>query len=212
MPELSTLLLFALASFALIIVPGPAVLYVITRSLDQGRNAGLASVAGISVGAFVHIIAAAVGLSALLASSVIAFSVVKYAGAAYLIYLGLQKLLSKPQLEPSETLQKQSLKKIFTEGIIVNILNPKSALFFLAFLPQFLDASLGNIALQTMILGCVFVAVAVLSDGAYALLASGFGSWLKQSRAFKQIQHYFSGCVYVILGIGAAFGTGSASK
>lgn len=211
MPEFSTLVLFAAASFALIVVPGPAVLYVITRSLDQGRSAGLASVAGVSVGAYVHIIAAAIGLSALLTSSVIAFSIVKYAGAAYLIYLGMQKLLSKPKLETDPDLLPQPLNKIFLEGIIVNILNPKAALFFLAFLPQFVRAELGNIAGQIFILGTVFVLVALVSDSVYALLASTFGTWLKQSRRFLRVQHYVSGGIYVALGLGAAFsGSGKA--
>lgn len=204
MPELATLLLFAAASFALIVVPGPAVLYVITRSLDQGRSAGLASVAGVSVGAYVHIIAAAIGLSALLTSSVIAFSVVKYAGAAYLIYLGLQKLFSAPKLETNPKVASQPLKKIFFEGVVVNVLNPKSALFFLAFLPQFIDASLGSVAAQSLILGSVFVLVALVSDGAYALLASTFRSWLKRSQRFLRVQHYLSGGVYLALGLGAA--------
>ena len=212
MPELSTLLLFATASFALIVVPGPAVLYVITRSLDQGRSAGLASVAGVSVGAYVHIIAAAIGLSALLTSSVIAFSMVKYAGAAYLIYLGLQKLLSEPKLETDPNLISQPLKKIFLEGVVVNILNPKAALFFLAFLPQFVDASLGNVAGQILLLGTVFVLVALVSDGAYALLASTFGTLLKQSRRSLHVQHYVSGGVYVALGLGAALSGSGKNK
>jgi len=212
MPDLSTLALFALASFALIIVPGPAVLYVITRSLDQGRSAGLVSVAGISVGAYVHILAAALGLSAILASSAVAFSLIKYAGAAYLIYLGLQKLFSKAKLESSNKLKQQSFRNIFLEGIVVNVLNPKSALFFLAFLPQFIKAEQGSSASQILILGTVFVLVALLSDGAYALLASHFGNWLKQSKSFFRVQHYFSASIYIALGIGAALGSSSSKS
>ena len=211
MPDLTTLLLFAAASFALVVVPGPAVLYVITRSLDQGRGAGLASVVGVSVGAYVHIIAAAVGLSAVLASSAVAFSVVKYAGAAYLIYLGVRKLASKPKLEPSQNILSQPLRKVFLEGIVVNVLNPKTALFFLAFLPQFVDAGSG-VASQILILGSVFVLVALVSDGAYALLASTFGTFLKQSRRFLRVQHYLSGAIYVALGVGAALGGSGKSK
>lgn len=211
MPELSTLLLFAAASFALIIVPGPAVIYVITRSLDQGRGAGLASVLGVSAGAYVHILAAAAGLSALLMSSAVAFSVVKYAGAAYLVYLGVQKLATKPRLEPTQDSSAQPLRKIFLEGVVVNILNPKAALFFLAFLPQFVDVGAGSVVMQVLVLGTVFVGVALLSDGAYALLASTFGTWLKQSRRFLRVQHYLSGAVYVALGVGAAL-NGSGRK
>ena len=211
MPDLTTLLLFAAASFALIVVPGPAVLYVITRSLDQGRGAGLASVVGVSVGAYVHIIAAAVGLSAVLASSVVAFSIIKYAGAAYLIYLGVRKFMSKPKLEPSQEVTSQPLGKIFLEGIVVNILNPKTALFFLAFLPQFVHPDSG-VASQILILGSVFVLVALVSDGAYALLASTFGTFLKQSRRFLRLQHYLSGATYVALGVGAALNGSGKSK
>ena len=130
MPEFSTLLLFAGAAFALIVVPGPVVLYVVARSLEQGRTAGLVSVLGASVGALVHILAAALGLSALLASSALAFSTVKYLGAAYLIYLGVRKLLSKPQRAVAAEVERLPLGKIFMEGIVVNVLNPKSAIFF----------------------------------------------------------------------------------
>ncbi|CAN5867487.1 LysE family translocator [soil metagenome] len=212
MPELSTLLLFAAASFALIVIPGPAVLYVVTRSLDQGRGAGFASVIGVSVGAYVHIIAAAVGLSAILSSSVVAFSIIKYAGAAYLVYLGIRKLASKPQLEPAQAVEPQPLHKIFLEGIVVNILNPKTALFFLAFLPQFVNADSGRVASQILVLGTVFVLVAVVSDGAYALLASTFGGWLKSNRSFLRVQHYLSGTIYLVLGLGAALSGSGRSK
>lgn len=212
MPELSTLLLFAAASFALIVIPGPAVLYVVTRSLDQGRGAGLASVAGVSLGAYVHIIAAAVGLSAVLSASAVAFGIVKYAGAAYLVYLGVRKLVSKPVLEPSQAVKPQPLGKIFLEGIVVNILNPKAALFFLAFLPQFINADSGQVTSQIFILGTVFVIVALLSDGTYALLASTFGSWLKSSRSFLRVQHYLSGAIYLALGFGAALSGSGKSK
>ena len=210
MPDLTTLLLFAAASFALIVIPGPAVLYVVTRSMDQGRGAGLASVVGVSVGAYVHIIAAAVGLSAVLASSAVAFNVAKYAGAAYLIYLGIRKLVSKPKLEPAQAIPAQPLNKIFLEGIIVNVLNPKTALFFLAFLPQFVQPD-ANVAGQILTLGTVFVLVAFVSDGAYALLASTFSTLLKQSRRFLRLQHYVSGAIYVALGVGAAL-SGSSRK
>ena len=212
MPEPSTLLLFAAAAFALIIVPGPVVLYVVARSLEQGRSAGVVSVLGAGVGAFVHILAAAVGLSALLASSVVAFSVVKYLGAAYLIYLGVRKLLSQPASASNVDIKRQPLTKIFYEGVVVNVLNPKTAIFFLAFLPQFVDASGGNAASQILILGLTFVVIGLLSDSLYALLAGTFGTYLKQSRRFLGVQHYVSGGIYVALGIGAALGGSSKGK
>ena len=209
MPELPTLLLFATAAFALIIVPGPVVLYVVARSLEQGRSAGVVSVLGAGVGAFVHILAAAIGLSALLASSIVAFNVVKYLGAAYLIYLGVRKLLSKPSATSSAEVKRQPLTKIFYEGVVVNVFNPKTAIFFLAFLPQFVDASGGNAAGQILILGLTFVVIGLLSDSLYALLAGTFGTWLKRSRRFLKVQHYVSGGIYVALGIGAALGGSS---
>ena len=211
MPDLSTLLLFAGAAFALIVVPGPAVLYVVARSLEQGRIAGLVSVLGISVGAGVHVLAAALGLSALLASSVIAFSLVKYLGAVYLIYLGVQKLLSKPNLVSAEQVARQPLRNIFFEGIVVNVLNLKSALFFLAFLPQFVAVSRGSVEVQILVLGATFVVIGLLSDGLYALLAGSFSVWLRRSRAFLCVQHYLSGAIYIALGVGAAL-SGSAQK
>lgn len=204
MPEFSTLVLFASAAFALIVVPGPVVLYVVARSVEQGCIAGLVSVLGASVGALVHIVAAALGLSALLASSALAFSAVKYLGAAYLIYLGVRKLLSRPHAAEADDVVRQPLRKIFFEGVVVNVLNPKSAIFFLAFLPQFVAVPQGNIEAQILVLGAVFVAIGLLSDGVYALLAGSFGSWLKKSRRFLSVQHYLSGAVYIALGLGAA--------
>ena len=210
MPEPSTLLLFAGAAFALIVVPGPVVLYVVARSLEQGRTAGLVSVLGASVGALVHILAAALGISALLASSVVAFSVVKYLGAAYLIYLGVRKLLSKPAVASADEVTPQPLRKIFLEGIVVNVLNPKSAVFFLAFLPQFVVVAKGNAQMQILVLGAAFVVIGLLSDGLYALLAGSFGTWLKRSRRFLNVQHYVSGSIYVLLGVGAALSGGKS--
>ena len=212
MPEPATLFLFAAAAFALIIVPGPVVLYVVARSLEQGRSAGVVSVLGAGVGALVHILAAAVGLSALLASSVVAFSIIKYLGAVYLIYLGVRKLLSKPSTTSSAEIKRQPLTKIFHEGVVVNVLNPKTAIFFLAFLPQFVDVSGGNAAGQILILGLTFVVIGLLSDSLYALLAGTFGAYLKQSRRFLGVQHYVSGGIYVALGIGAALGGSSKGK
>ncbi len=212
MPELSTLLLFVGAAFTLVVTPGPVVLYVVARSLEQGRIAGLVSVLGAAVGALVYIFAAALGISALLASSVVAFSIVKYLGAAYLIYLGVRKLLSKAVATSTGDVTPQPLHKIFVEGIVVNVLNPKSAIFFLAFLPQFVAVSKGNIETQILVLGALFIVIGLLSDGLYALLAGSFGTWLKRSRRFLNIQHYVSGSIYVLLGVGAALSGGGKSK
>lgn len=204
MLELSTLPLFLVASIVLLLTPGPAVLYIIARSVDQGRLAGLVSVASIEVGNFFHAVAAALGLSALLLSSALAFSVVKYLGAAYLIYLGLRKLLSREAPDHAASVERQSLRRIFSQGVMVAVLNPKTALFFFAFLPQFVDSARGAVALQMLTLGGLFVLLAILSDGMYALLAGTAGQWLKGNRRFLRAERYFAGSVYVGLGVTTA--------
>ncbi len=150
MPGSSSLLLFVSAALVLLAIPGPAVLYVTSRSIGLGRSAGLVSALGIGVGTLVHVAAAAVGLSALLMSSAAAFSAVKYLGAAYLIYLGVQKLRREEFLDPSQEAPRVKLSRVFGQGIIVNILNPKTALFFFAFLPQFVDASRGSLSRDSL--------------------------------------------------------------
>jgi threonine/homoserine/homoserine lactone efflux protein len=198
------LALFLTASIALLLVPGPAVLYIMTRSIDQGRAAGLASVAGIESATFVHILAAALGLSAILVSSALAFDIVKYVGAVYLIYLGVQKLRSKDEDDASVVVQRQSLGQIYKQGVIVNLLNPKTALFFFAFLPQFIEPSHGSVPLQIVLLGLIFVSIATLTDGTYALVSSSLAGRLRGNKRFKRVQRYVSGTVYVGLGITTA--------
>jgi threonine/homoserine/homoserine lactone efflux protein len=197
------LALFVASSLALLVVPGPAVLYIVTRSLSQGRAAGLVSMLGVNSGALLHTVAAALGLSAILVSSALAFSVVKYAGAAYLIYLGIRQFFTKGALENIE-LKQDSLSRIFTQGIVVSVLNPKLALFFFAFLPQFVDPTRGNVALQMLGLGLLFVALAACSDGLYAMLSSSLGRWLQKNPRFASRQKYVTGSVYVGLGVTAA--------
>lgn len=204
MPELSRLSLFVLASIVLLLTPGPAVLYIIARSVDQGRLAGLVSVLSIEVGNLFHAVAAALGLSALLLSSALAFTAVKYLGAAYLVYLGLRKLLTRDQPHATASVEPESLRRIFTQGVVVAALNPKTALFFFAFLPQFVDPTRGPAAPQMLVLGCLFVAMAVVSDGAYALLAGTAGQWLKGSRGFLRAERYLAGSVYLGLGVTTA--------
>ena len=208
MPDTATLLVFAGASLALLVVPGPAVLYVVTCSLDQGRRAGIVSTLGVETGTLVHALAAAVGLSALIASSATAFTVVKYAGAAYLIYLGVRKLL-QPEPPDDETFP-SGRSRLFLEGVVVQVLNPKVAIFFLAFLPQFVDPSRGAVALQTLALGTLFTLLALASDGAYALLAGAAGRWLRARQRSRRWLSRSSGGVYVALGATAAF-SGSRS-
>ena len=205
--EQSQLLTFLLATFILVIVPGPAVLYVIARSIAQGRVAGLASVAGLSLGGMVHTAFAALGLSAILATSAFAFSIVKFAGAGYLIYLGIKTLLASNNNTSEQALGDASHWQIFRQGVVVSVLNPKTALFFLAFLPQFANPTRGNVTIQLLLLGLIFVVVAVLSDSVYALLAGSFGRILKNSPVFQRRQKLFSGTTYIALGLVAAFGS-----
>jgi threonine/homoserine/homoserine lactone efflux protein len=182
------------------------VLYIVARSLDQGRLAGLVSVASIEAGNFVHVLAATLGLSALLLSSGLAFAVVKYLGAAYLIYLGLRRLLTRTAAQPTVALQRQSLRRIFSQGVVVAVLNPKTALFFFAFLPQFVDPAQGRVTTQLLALGSLFVLMAVVTDGLYALIAGSAGQWLKSSRLFALAERYLIGSIYIGLGLTAALG------
>lgn len=200
MPTAGTLALFAAAALALIVVPGPAVLYIVAQSIDRGRVAGLVSALGVAVGGLVHVTAAAVGLSALLVSSATAFTVVKLAGAAYLIGLGLHTLLRRAEGDVADVPRERRLRRIFGQGVLVNVLNPKTALFFLAFLPQFVDPERGAVVSQILVLGLVFVALAVLSDALWALAAGTASERLRGSRRFLAVRRYVSGGVFVGLG------------
>ncbi|MGW5260953.1 LysE family translocator [Microbispora sp. NPDC004025] len=211
MPTLPTLALFAAATLALLVVPGPAVLYIVTRSVAQGRSAGLVSVLGVHAGSLVHIAAAAFGITALLAASATAFAVVKYLGAAYLVYLGVRKLMRRPETEDAEVTV-ASNSRLFGEGFVVNVLNPKTAMFFLAFLPQFVDPARGPVAPQVLVLGAVWVALGMASDGTYALLASVLAGRLRSSARARRRLDQGSGVVYLGLGAVAALATEGARK
>jgi threonine/homoserine/homoserine lactone efflux protein len=202
--SLPNLPIFLLAALILLLTPGPAVLYIVARSLDQGRLAGFVSVLSIEVGNFVHVLAATLGLSAILVSSALAFSIVKYLGAAYLIYLGVRRLLARETAHQPTIFQRQSLRRIFRQGVLVAILNPKTALFFFAFLPQFIDSSKSSFTLQLLTLGCLFVLMAIVTDSLYALLAGTVGQWLKGTRSFLRVERYLVGTVYIGLGVMAA--------
>lgn len=212
MIHLPNLPVFLLAALILLLTPGPAVLYIIARSMDQGRLAGFVSVLSIESGNSVHVLAATLGLSAILMSSALAFTVVKYLGAAYLVYLGIRRLLSKHQEHEIARVQKQSLGRIYSQGVLVAILNPKTALFFLAFLPQFVDTSAGIVSLQLLTLGGLFVTMAIVTDSMYALLASTAGNWLKKSQSFLRMNRYVVGSVYIGLGVTAALSHNSLSE
>ena len=204
MPSPSTFALFAAASLALLVVPGPAVLYIVTRSAEQGRRVGLASVAGVHVGTVVHVLAAAVGLSALLVSSAAAFALVKYAGAAYLVALGLRRLFGHSPGHERPVPAAPSAARAFRQGVVVNVLNPKTALFFLAFLPPFLNPDRGPLFAQVVLLGLTFIGLGLLSDSAYALLASYAATRWRRRERVARVGERASGLVYVALGVLAA--------
>ena len=206
--EFSQLYLFLAASLALLLVPGPAVLYITARSANQGRLAGLVSVLAIETANFLQAVAATLGLSAILLSSALAFDVVKYVGAAYLGYLGLRKLLTREEMTVEGDVAPESLSRIYWQGFAINLLNPKTALFFFAFLPQFVNPERGNVTTQTLLLGVLFVGMAIITDSLYALLASSLADKLRGSRHFQKGQRYFAGLIYVGLGITTAL-TGS---
>src|SRR5258708_377383 len=210
MPALSTIALFLLAALGLLLIPGPSVLYILTHSVAQGKRAGLASVLGIELASLIHAIAAALGLSALLLTSALAFSIVKYLGAAYLIYLGVRTLLAREERQQTAAAPK-SLSQLLTRGFLVNLLNPKTALFFYAFLPQFVNPARGAVAGQMLLLGALFVLLASCTDSLYALLGSTVGKLLTRNTGFRRLQRYVTGSIYIVLGVTAAV-AGSEKK
>lgn len=199
MPSTHAFAVFLPAALVLLAIPGPAVLYIITTSVEGGRRNGLLSVAGVHLGSLVHIAAAVLGLSALIVSSAIAFSAVKYVGAAYLVYVGLRKFFETDTAEP-EARPPRSGRRVFTQGVVVNVLNPKTALFFLAFLPQFVDRD-RPVWTQTIALGMCWIVLGLLSDGAYALAGGTIGGFIRRRR---RTVRYASGTIYIGLGAVAA--------
>ena len=204
MPDGTLLLGFVAASLVVLLTPGPGVLYVVARSIGQGRRAGLVSVLGLSAGALVQVAAATLGLSAILLTSATAFAVIKLLGAGYLIYLGLRALFARPPTGGTAATPPLPSTRLFWDGVIVSLLNPKIALFFLAFLPQFVDANGGPIAQRVFLLGCLYVALALVTDGAYALLAGGLRQWLGSRVMQGRLPRYLSGSVYLGLGVKTA--------
>lgn len=205
--DFSTIWLFVIAATTLLIIPGPAVLYIVARSIDQGRKAGLVSVLGVSLGGSVHVLAGAIGVSAILMTSATAFNVVKYLGAAYLIYLGCKTLFSATESSASEipTVPRKKLTKIFYESVIVEVTNPKTALFFLAFFPQFISPSAGSVPVQFLLLGAVFITLAFISDALYAVLAASIRKWILGSKVNTKLQNRITGYFYILLGVFSAF-------
>ena len=205
MPDAATFGLFVAAALALLLVPGPAVFCVVACGVEGGRVAGLVSCLGVEVGTLAHAVFAEVGLSAVLASSATAFAVVKWLGAAYLIWLGLKRLLGRDEEDAPAAVEPEPLSRLFSQGVIVQVLNPKVALFFLAFLPQFVDSSRGDAWMQILVLGATLAVLGLLTDGLYALLG-GTASVVLRRRGgrFRRVQRYFSGGIYLALGAASA--------
>ena len=210
-PSHASLLIFVGAAALLLAIPGPAIFYIVGRSIGHSRNAGLVSALGIGVGTLIHTAAAAAGLSALLVSSASAFSVVKYLGAAYLIYLGVQKLRSDESFDASPYAPRTTLTRVFAQGIVVNVLNPKTALFFFAFLPQFIDPLRGHVATQILSLGILFSCMGTFSDSLWAYFSGTVAHRLRGNTHWMRAQRYVSGGMLISLGVATAF-AGSGSK
>ncbi len=205
MPTPITLVAFTAAALVLIAVPGPNHIYIVTRGIGQGRRAALASAFGVETGTLVHIAAAALGVTALLASSATAFNVVKYLGAAYLFWLGVSSLRARDDDHVAQSTREiASTKRVFAQGVVVNVLNPKVGLFFLAFLPQFVDPGRGNAIIQVLVLGTVMFVLALASDIIYALGSGAIGRWLRTRPGFLRQRSRVSGVVYLGLGCVAA--------
>jgi threonine/homoserine/homoserine lactone efflux protein len=199
MPDAAQYSLFVGACLALLLAPGPAVIFIVERAIHQGRSAALGSMIGVELASLTHVAAAVVGLSAVLAASAEAYTIIRLAGGAYLIWLGIRTFRSKGALVVGEQVVLPRLTAI-RHGYVVNLLNPKTALFFLAFLPQFTDPARGPVALQVLILGLTWVALACLTDGMYAVLAARVGAWLRRSPTAWRVQRWFSSGTYLTLG------------
>jgi len=199
--------LFLAAALLLFVVPGPVVIYVLTRSVTQGTKAGLVSVAGVHLGSLVHVAAAVAGLSAIIAASAAAFTTVKLLGAGYLVYLGIRTLLGGGAALDVAAAESRPLRRTFWQGALVNVLNPKTAIFFLAFVPQFVDPARGAATTQIVVLGALFVLAGMLSDGTYAVIGGTVGHRIVARSSFAAWQRWIAGSIYIGLGAAAALST-----
>ena len=203
MPEWGTIGSFAVASLLLALLPGPAVMYIVNRSISDGRRIALTSVSGLTLGNFFHALAASVGLSAVLVASSAAFNVVKWLGVTYLVVTGIRALLTRPEALAGDN-RSMTAVAAFRQGVIVNSFNPKVALFFLSFLPQFVDPDLGSPGLQSLVLGSTFVVIGAMTDASYALASSAVRGLLVNERTVGFVRRWVSGSVFVGLGLVAA--------
>jgi threonine/homoserine/homoserine lactone efflux protein len=202
-PSPSVLPVFVVTALVLLVIPGPAVLYITARAATQGRRAGLVSMLGVHTGSVVHVLAAVAGLSAVLVASATGFTIVKVAGACYLVYLGVRTIVGRTNSDGGTRLTRRGLRRLYLDGVVVNVLNPKTALFFLAFLPQFVDPDHGPVWTQTLILGLLFIALGLASDGAYALASAHVGRRLRRGVGRRQLSRYLEGGLLVGLGVTA---------
>jgi threonine/homoserine/homoserine lactone efflux protein len=201
LPDTNTLLLFMMAALALNVTPGPDMLYVVARSVGEGRAAGVISSLGIAAGSLVHTLAVALGLAGLLRAVPIAFEIVKWVGAAYLIWLGVRALRTRGSATEHAAVTPASRRAIFGQGMLTNVLNPKVALFFLAFLPQFVDPERGSVALQIIALGLLFNTSGTIVNVLVAVLASGAGAWSRRRFGESPLLRRVTGVLFIGLGV-----------
>ncbi len=206
MPPFHTIPLFVLATLAILVIPGPAVLYIIARSSAQGRKAGLVSVLGVHTGSLFHVFAATVGLSAVVAASTVVFSIVKAIGGLYLIFLGVRTIVRKPTEDGEVKVSpERSLRRLYVDGAIVNMMNPKVALFFLAFIPQFVSRS-APVWSQTLVFGMLFIVLGMCSDGLFAIAGARVGEAFRKRSVEKRqrsatVARYAEGGLLIGLGV-----------
>jgi threonine/homoserine/homoserine lactone efflux protein len=205
MPTLTTFFLLVTMTVLVCIVPGPDMLYIISRSTGQGRSTGVVSCLGIATGGLLQTTAVALGISSFFLVVPIAYDIIKYVGAAYLVYLGIRFILSREEMLTSSHDGKADFRKAFLQGSLTTLLNPKVALFYVAFLPQFVDPTRGHIPLQLLILGLLFNITSLAVDTSVALLASLLGTWLKRRSGAAKLIHWLTGSVLVGLGVRLAF-------
>ena len=203
--DVSNLTFFIVASWILIITPGPDMIYVITRGISQGCRAGVVSAIGVTGGILVHTLFAAFGLALILRTSALAFMVVKIIGAIYLLYLGVQTLRNKSDLSFDNAKPAVELRKVFVQGVLTNVLNPKIALFFLAFLPQFIDPSFGSVSLQMVLFGVAFALFGIIFLVTIGYFSGNIGGWLMKRPSFTDKVRWFSGSIFIALGLRLAF-------
>ena len=207
MPDLHTFAIVALASLVLVVMPGPAVIYALTRIVSQGRAAGLASALGVNLGSVFHVVAAVAGLSLVLASSTAAYTTLKWLGVIYLAWIGYRTIRTDDSVFTTPQIEPRSLRRIFFQGMLVNILNPKVAIFFLAFLPQFVDQSSLRPALQTFLLGMTLVTIGLISDSVYAVARGRLSQVFERRQGAARTTRITAGSAYLTLAAFAAVGT-----